>query len=221
MNYKKLLILGFMLCIGLTGKAQELVRANFKIEDRKIGIQEIELTFNTFIIGISAEGAISFIEPLKRSRPNYWDDFEDNPTNGSKNLGNLNVTYYDNFDRDKSGKVKSIDGIQFDYYTSFDIHDKKGRLKSIGNRAIKYNNGFDIHEISGTLKSLGNIDVKYNNDFNIHESKGTVKSIGPVQIIWYNTFDKEQQRGKIKSIRGNTPAMHVTKISTNDWGRDR
>lgn len=221
MNYRKLLILGFMLCIALMGKAQEIVRANFIIEDYKKGIQEIELTFNTFIIGISPDGKISFIEPLRRSRPNYWDDFEDNPVHGSKNMGNLNVAYYDGFDRDKSGKLKSIDGIQFDYYTSFDIHDKKGRLKSIGNRAIKYNNGFDIHEVSGTLKSIGDIDVKYNNGFNIHETKGTVKSIGPVQIAWYNAFDNEQQRGRIKSIKGNTRAMYVTKVSVNDWSRDR
>jgi len=222
MNYRKLLILGFMLCIGLTGKAQEAIRANFIIEDYKKGIQEIELTFSTFIIGIDPEGKISFIEPLKRSRPNDWGDFEDNPVPGSKNLGNLKVTYYDRFDQDKTGKVKSIEGISFDYYGSFDIHDKKGRLKSIGKMDIKYNNNFDIHDVNGTLKSIGNIDIKYNTTFDMHETKGTVKSIGPVQIAWYNTFDNQQQRGKIKSIRGNTRAMYVTKATTaNDWHNKR
>ncbi|MNJ91403.1 hypothetical protein D3C87_90550 [compost metagenome] len=211
MNYKKIFILSLMLCIGLTSKAQDFTRANFKIEDYKKGVQKIVLTFNTFVIGINPDGEISSLEPLRRSRQNDWDDYEDNPVYGSKNLGSLNVIYYDNFNLDKSGKIKSIDGIPFDYYSSFDIHDKKGRLKSIGKTVIKYNNNFDIHEINGTLKSIGDIDFKYNNNFDIHELKGTLKSVGPIKITWYNTFDNEAQRGKIKSIKGNTRTMHVTK----------
>ncbi|SMC80418.1 hypothetical protein [Pedobacter nyackensis] len=215
MNYKKLLILSLMLCIGLAGKTQEIIRTNFMIEDYKKGIQEIELTFNNFIIGIDPEGKICFVEPLKRSVPNYWDDFEDNAVNGGKKIGDLDVTYYDNFDSAKSGKIKSIDGIPFDYYSNFDIHDKKGRLKSIGKIAFKYNNNFDIHDINGTLKSIGNIDIKYNNSFDIHDSKGTLKSVGPIKISWYNTFDNDALRGKIKSIRGNTRALHVTRVNNN------
>jgi hypothetical protein len=204
-----------MLCIGLAGKTQEIIRTNFIIEDYQKGIQEIELTFNTFIIGLDSEGEISFLEPLKRNNGNSWGDFEDNPIHGPKNLGNLNVTYYDNFDSAKSGKIKSIDGIPFDYYSDFDIHDKKGRLKSIGEMAIKYNNNFDIHDINGTLKSIGNIDIKYNNSFDIHDSKGTLKSVGPIKIIWYNSFDNDTLRGKIKSIKGNTRALHVTRTNNN------
>lgn len=213
MNHKKLLIVALMLCMGFsTIKAQEFVSAKFTIEDYKNEIQEIELTFNTFYIGVSPEGQISFIQPLKRSRSNQWDDFDDNPAHGSKNLGNLNVTYFDNFDRDKAGKIKSIDGIAFDYYGSFDIHDKKGRLKSIGKMAVKYNNSFDIHDVNGTLKSIGSIDIKYNNSFDIHETKGTLKSVGPIKISWYNSFDNTSLRGKIKSIKGNTRNLYVTKV---------
>lgn len=216
MNYKKSIILSLMLCIGLAATAQEIARANFKIEDYKKGVHEIELTFNTFIIGINPDGEISFLEPLRRSRPNNLKDYEDNSAQGSRNPGNLNVIYYDNFDKDKSGKIKSIDGLAFDYYGSFDIHDKKGRLKSIGKTVIKYNNNFDIHEINGSLKSIGDIDFKYNNSFDIHEIKGTLKSIGPIKITWYNAFDNEAQRGKIKSIKGNTRTMHVTKLTAID-----
>lgn len=211
-----------MLCIGLTTKAQDFISAKFTIEDYKKGVQEVELTFNTFIIGLSPEGEISYIEPLKKSRPNQWDDFNDNPVKGSKNLGNLKVTYFNSFDSDKSGKIKSIDGITFDYYSSFDIHDKKGQLKSIGKTAIKYNNTFDIHDISGTLKSIGNINVKYNNTFDMHEPKGTVKSIGPIKVLWYNAFDNDELRGKVKSIKGNTRNLYVTKMTRDGrWRNDR
>ncbi|TCC89613.1 hypothetical protein [Pedobacter hiemivivus] len=209
MNYKKLLILSLMLCIGLAGKAQEFLSAKFTIEDYKKGVQEIELTYNTFIIGISPKGEIAFIEPLKRSRPNQWDDFEDNPVRGLKNLGNLKVTYYDNFDKIKAGKIKSIDGIAFDYYGTFDMHDSKGSLKSIGKMAINYNNVFDMREPKGTFKSIGDISIKYNNVFDRGEIQESLKSIGPVQITWYK--EDEEKHGKIRSIRGNTQALYVTK----------
>lgn len=220
MNYKKLFIVGLMLCIGLASKAQEFIGAKFTIEDYKSGIQEVELTFNTFIIGLSPKGDITFIEPLKRSRANEWDDFEDNPVRGLKNLGNLKVTYYDNFDKEKSGKIKSIDGIAFDYYDRFDMHDPKGSLKSLGKMAIKYNNVFDMREPKGTFKSIGKINMKYNNVFDRGEIQESLKSIGPVQIVWYTADDN--QRGKIKSIRGNSRELYVTKkAKENDWRNDR
>ncbi len=220
MKLGKLLFVGLMLCIGSATNAQELISAKFKIEDYKNDVQEIELTFSTFVMGMSADGQIIFIEPLKQSRANEWDDFHDNPTGGrSRNLGNLKLTYYDNFDNEKAGKIKSIDDVVFDYFTSFDIHDKKGRLKSIGKMAVKYNNSFDIHEVNGSIKSIGNIAFKYNNAFDIHEVKGSIKSIGSVQISWYNSFDSNEQRGKVKSIKGNTRALYVTKIfKRSDWG---
>jgi len=60
--------------------------------------------------------------------------------------------------------------------------------------------------------------VKYNNTFDIHESKGTLKSIGSVKIDWYNSPDAENLRGRIKSIKGNTPTLHVTRLSSRrDW----
>jgi hypothetical protein len=201
MNYKNLLIVGFVLCMGLAADAQEAVRTNFKIGNYKPGIQEIELTFSNFAIGISPEGEVY----LKSS-------------GGRGSRRNLNVTYYDNFSSAKSGKIKSIDGVPFDYYTEYDIHDKIGRLKSIGTMTVKYNNTFDIHDISGTLKSIGSIDIKYNNAFDIHEVKGTLKSIGPIKISLYNSFDAENLRGRVKSITGNTPALHVTRVrERRDW----
>lgn len=220
MNLNKLLFVGLMLSIGSTVRAQELISAKFKIEDYKNDVQEIELTFSTFVMGMSADGHITFIEPLKRTSANEWDDYNDNPTGGrSRNLGDLKLTYYDNFDKEKAGKIKSVDDVAFDYYTSFDIHDKKGTLKSIGKMAIKYNNSFDIHEVNGSIKFIGNIAFKYNNAFDMHEAKGSLKSIGPVQILWYNSFDDYQQRGKVKSIKGNIPTLYVTKVFTrNDWG---
>lgn len=201
MNYNKLLIFTLVLCTGLIANAQEVIRTTVKIQNYKPGIQEIELTFNSFILDINSEGEI-FFKPI-RERGNRL---------------NLEVTYYDNFSNDKSGKIKSIDGIPIDYYTEYDIHDKKGRVKSIGKLVVKYNNAFDIHEVDGTLKSIGNTVIKYNNAFDIHETKGTVKSVGSVKIDWYNSFDAKNLRGRIKSIKGNTPALHVTRLSSRrEW----
>ncbi|RZM24814.1 MAG: hypothetical protein EOO88_21535 [Pedobacter sp.] len=201
MNFNKLLILSLILCMGLIANAQEVIRTNIKIKNYKPGIQEIELTFSSFILDISSEGEVFF-----------------QSAEGSGNYRDLEVTYYDNFNSSKSGKIKSIDGVPIDYYTEYDIHDKKGRVKSIGKMAVKYNNNFDIHDVSGTLKSIGDIDIKYNNAFDIHETKGTLKSIGPIKIEWYNSFDAKNLRGRIKSIKGNTPALHVTRLSSRrDW----
>lgn len=212
MKHKNLFMLGLMLCIGLAGKAQDIISANFKISDHAKGLNQVELTFSKFRLGIGHKGNVIFLEPLGSDQSGDWGDYDAGSSNNTQRYGNLNVTYYDNFDKNKAGKLKSINGFTLDYNSDFDIHDIPGGIKSIGNIKISYNNSFDIHDKPGTIKSIGDIKINYNNSFDIHDKPGTVKSVGPVRIQYFGDFDDSTQRGRVKSIKGNTRAIHVTRI---------
>ena len=215
MKFKKLILLGLFLGLSFALQAQDLVSANFKIADYKKGIQEVELVFDKFVIGIDPQGQVCFLEPVYDRNARDWSDYEDGRMEyGDRRQDNLQVTYYDRYDgRVGRDKIKSINGIPLTYYDQYDIHDKKGYLKSIGKIAFKYNNTFDTFDAPGTLKSVGSINIKYYNTFDIHDTKQTLKSAGPVKVTYYNSFDADRLRGKIKSIKGNTRQIHVTRIS--------
>lgn len=213
MKTKTLIITCFLLGLVLLGKAQNMLRANFVIADYKTGIQHTVLTFPKFIMGIDAEGKITFLKARGLNNNSYdWGDFEDHSASETEIIGNLKITYYDRSDWDKEGKIKSVEGITMNYYDRFDIHDGKGKLKSIGNAKVSYNNVFDIHDKAGTLKAIGNINIQYNNVFDMNEIKGTVKSIGQVKITHYNQLDSKSLQGKIRSIKGNSRELAVTRM---------
>ncbi|MES2829311.1 MAG: hypothetical protein V4687_14210 [Bacteroidota bacterium] len=189
MLYKRTVLLLLFLGLSFISVSQTLNSANFKISDKRKGINFIDLIVNSdILIGISGDGDISYVDAEK------------------------DVEYYDGSDKEKAGKVKAIGNIQIDYYDSYDINDPKGKLKSIGNIKVVYNNSFDIHDKFGTLKSIGAVSVKYYNTFDIHDPEGQVKSIGNVNVTYYNSFDDKELFGRIKSIKGNSKSVYVTKF---------
>lgn len=188
MYYKQALLLCIFIGGSFISVSQTLNSANFKISDKRKGINSIDLVVNSdILIGISGDGEINYVDTER------------------------DVEYFDGFDKDKAGKIKAIGNVQIDYYDNFDINDPKGKVKSIGNIKIAYNNSFDIHEKYGTLKSVGTINILYYNAFDIHDPEGQVKSIGNVNVVYYNKFDDKELFGRVKSIKGNSKAVYVTK----------
>ncbi|MGY4386129.1 hypothetical protein ACVWYN_003179 [Pedobacter sp. UYP24] len=186
--YKRILIIVSLAAINSLSYAQTISSANFRISDKRKGINSVDLTLNgDILVGVSGDGEINYVDAEK------------------------DVEYYDSSEKEKAGKIKAIGNIQIDYYDNFDINDPKGKLKSIGNIKFVYNNSFDISEKFGSLKSVGSILIKYYNGFDIHDPNGQVKSIGNVNILFYNAFDDKELFARIKSIKGNSKTVYVTK----------
>ncbi|MHA4895567.1 hypothetical protein ACXZ1K_12510 [Pedobacter sp. PWIIR3] len=188
MYYRQVILFSLLMALSSISYTQTLNSANFKISDKRKGINSVDLVVNgDILIGISGDGEINYVDTEK------------------------DVEYFDGFDKDKAGKVKSVGNIQIDYYDNFDINDPKGKIKSIGNIKILYNNSFDIQEKYGTLKSIGAITIKYYNAFDIHDPDGQVKSVGNVNVVYYNSFDDKELFGRVKSIKGNSKSVYVSK----------
>lgn len=186
--YKRIFLIGFFLSLNTLAFAQTLNSANFRISDKRQGINAVDLLFNgDILIGISGQGEINFVDAEK------------------------DVEYYDSSDKEKAGKIKSIGNLTVDYYDMLDTNEPKGKLKSIGNIIFQYNNTFDINEKFGSMKSIGSITIKYYNGFDINDPNGQVKSIGSVTILYYNKLDDEDLFGRIKSIKGNSKTVSVSK----------
>eukprot|EP01133_Synstelium_polycarpum_P012549 gene12549-14728_t len=191
MNFKKTVLLGFMLSCALPGRSQKITHALFKISGASTEIRLIELELdNNMVIGIR-DGRIAYAETLSGNGLDYQ---------AGQNWNQTNNDY----------GIKMAGPFPVEYYTNFDIHDPIGKIKSIGNIKFSYNNKFDIHEQFGSLKSIGDIRLTYYNAFDIHDPKGKLKSVGSVKITYFNKFDVGEDFGRIKSITGNSSSLSVS-----------
>ena len=160
-----------MFIFGLiaSAQAQSITKARFILSRDYSSFRAIELELNNqYVIGISSDGDLEYIETLTG----------DELFEGDCERQGIPIKYYTTFDiHDIPGRLKSIGNIKISYNNTFDIHDVKGTLKSIGNIPIKYYNTFDIHDPKGQVKSVGDVQIKYFNTFDTNRRFGEIKSI--------------------------------------------